>query len=82
MAILCWVIKIQLSITLDLSFLVDENLNNYKELHDWIEWSRIALVIINSLESTYKQDRRFECVTGSTASLEVATGSKKNSEPI
>ena len=22
--------------TLDLSFLVDENLNNYKELHDWI----------------------------------------------
>ena len=22
--------------TLDVSFLVDENLNNYKEIHDWI----------------------------------------------
>ena len=69
--------KIQFQ-TLDLSFLVDENLNNYKELHDWISGLGFPS---NHQQFADLQAGSADRFPGSTASS-VATGSKRTPAPL
>jgi len=64
--------------TLDLSFLVDENLNNYKELHDWISGLGFPS---NHQQFADLQATGADRFPGSTASS-VATGSKRTPAPL
>ena len=64
--------------TLDLSFLVDENLNNYKELHDWISGLGFPS---NHQQFADLQAGSADRFPGSTASS-VATGSKRTPAPL
>ena len=64
--------------TLDLSFLVDENLNNYKELHDWISGLGFPK---NHTQFADLQATGADRFPGSTASS-VATGSKRTPAPL
>ena len=69
--------KIQFQ-TLDLSFLVDENLNNYKELHDWISGLGFPS---NHQQFVDLQAGSADRFPGSTASS-VAMGSKRTPAPL
>ena len=64
--------------TLDISFLVDENLNNYKELHDWISGLGFPSNHHNSL--TYKQQALIDFLVRLQSS--VALGSKRTPAPL
>ena len=64
--------------TLDLSFLVDENLNNYKELHDWISGLGFPK---NHQQFADLQAAGADRFPGSTASSS-AIGSKRTSAPL
>ena len=64
--------------TLDISFLVDENLNNYKELHDWISGLGFPK---NHTQFADLQATGADRFPGSTASS-VATGSKRTPAPL
>jgi len=64
--------------TLDISFLVDENLNNYKELHDWISGLGFPK---NHQQFADLQATGADRFPGSTASS-VATGSKRTPAPL
>ena len=64
--------------TLDISFLVDENLNNYKELHDWISGLGFPK---NHTQFADLQAAGADRFPGSTASS-VATGSKRTPAPL
>ena len=64
--------------TLDLSFLVDENLNNYKELHDWISGLGFPK---NHQQFADLQATSADRFPGSTASS-AATGSKQTPAPL
>ncbi len=64
--------------TLDLSFLVDENLNNYKELHDWISGLGFPK---NHQQFADLQASGADRFPGSTASS-VAIGSKRTATPL
>ncbi len=64
--------------TLELSFLVDENLNNYKELHDWISGLGFPK---NHQQFADLQATGADRFPGSTASS-VATGSKRTPAPL
>ena len=64
--------------TLDISFLVDENLNNYKELHDWISGLGFPK---NHQQFADLQATGADRFPGSTASS-VATGSKQTPAPL
>ena len=64
--------------TLDISFLVDENLNNYKELHDWISGLGFPS---NHQQFADLQATGADRFPGSTASS-VATGSKRTPAPL
>ena len=64
--------------TLDISFLVDENLNNYKELHDWISGLGFPK---NHTQFANLQATGADRFPGSTASS-VATGSKRTPAPL
>ena len=64
--------------TLDLSFLVDENLNNYKELHDWISGLGFPS---NHQQFADLQATGADRFPGSTASS-VAMGSKRTPAPL
>ena len=64
--------------TLDISFLVDENLNNYKELHDWISGLGFPK---NHSQFADLQASSADRFPGSTASS-VATGSKRTPAPL
>ena len=64
--------------TLELSFLVDENLNNYKELHDWISGLGFPK---NHSQFADLQASSADRFPGSTASS-VATGSKRTPAPL
>ena len=63
---------------LDMSFLVDENLNNYKELHDWISGLGFPK---NHQQFADLQASGADRFPGSTASS-VATGSKRTPAPL
>ena len=63
---------------LDMSFLVDENLNNYKELHDWISGLGFPK---NHSQFADLQASSADRFPGSTASS-VATGSKRTPAPL
>ena len=64
--------------TLDISFLVDENLNNYKELHDWISGLGFPK---NHTQFADLQATSADRIPGSTASS-AATGSKQTPAPL
>ena len=64
--------------TLDISFLVDENLNNYKELHDWISGLGFPK---NHQQFADLQATSADRFPGSTASS-AATGSKQTPAPL
>ena len=64
--------------TLDISFLVDENLNNYKELHDWISGLGFPS---NHQQFADLQATAADRFPGSTASS-VAMGSKRTPAPL
>ena len=64
--------------SLDISFLVDENLNNYKELHDWISGLGFPS---NHQQFADLQATGADRFPGSTASS-VATGSKRTPAPL
>ena len=64
--------------TLDISFLVDENLNNYKELHDWISGLGFPS---NHQQFADLQATGADRFPGSTASS-VAMGSKRTPAPL
>ena len=64
--------------TLELSFLVDENLNNYKELHDWISGLGFPK---NHQQFADLQATSADRFPGSTASSG-ATGSKQTPAPL
>ena len=64
--------------SLDISFLVDENLNNYKELHDWISGLGFPK---NPTQFADLQATGADRFPGSTASS-VATGSKRTPAPL
>ena len=64
--------------TLDVSFIVDENLNNYKELHDWISGLGFPK---NHSQFADLQASSADRFPGSTASS-VATGSKRTPAPL
>ena len=64
--------------TLELSFLVDENLNNYKELHDWISGLGFPK---NHQQFADLQATSADRFPGSTASS-AATGSKQTPAPL
>ncbi len=64
--------------TFDMSFLVDENLTNYKELHDWISGLGFPK---NHQQFADLQATGADRFPGSTASS-VATGSKQTAEPL
>ena len=64
--------------TLDISFLVDENLNNYKELHDWISGLGFPK---NHQQFADLQASGADRFPGSTASS-VAIGSKRTATPL
>ena len=64
--------------TLDISFLVDENLNNYKELHDWISGLGFPK---NRQQFADLQATSADRFPGSTASS-AATGSKQTPAPL
>ena len=63
---------------LDLSFLANENLNNYKELHDWISGLGFPS---NHQQFADLQATGADRFPGSTASS-VATGSKRTPAPL
>ena len=64
--------------SLDISFLVDENLNNYKELHDWISGLGFPS---NHQQFADLQATGADRFPGSTASS-VAMGSKRTPAPL
>ena len=64
--------------SLDISFLVDENLNNYKELHDWISGLGFPS---NHQQFADLQAGSADRFPGSTASS-VAMGSKRTPAPL
>ena len=64
--------------SLDISFLVDENLNNYKELHDWISGLGFPS---NHQQFADLQATGADRFPGSTASS-VAIGSKRTPAPL
>ena len=64
--------------TLDISFIVDENLNNYKELHDWISGLGFPK---NHTQFADLQATGADRFPGSTASS-VATGTKRTPAPL
>ena len=64
--------------SLDISFLVDENLNNYKELHDWISGLGFPS---NHQQFSDLQATGADRFPGSTASS-VAMGSKRTPAPL
>ena len=64
--------------SLDISFLVDENLNNYKEIHDWLLGLGFPQ---NHTQFADLQAGSADRFPGSTASS-VATGSKRTPAPL
>ena len=64
--------------TLDISFLVDENLNNYKELHDWISGLGFPK---NHQQFADLQATGADRFPGSSASS-VALGNKRTATPL
>ena len=64
--------------TLDISFLVDENLNNYKELHDWISGLGFPK---NHEQFADLQATGADRFPGSSASS-VALGNKRTATPL
>ena len=64
--------------SLDISFLVDENLNNYKELHDWISGLGFPS---NHQQFADLQATGADRIPGSTASS-VGMGSKRTPAPL
>ena len=64
--------------SLDISFLVDENLNNYKEIHDWLLGLGFPQ---NHTQFADLQATGADRFPGSTASS-VATGSKRTPAPL
>ena len=58
--------------SLDISFLVDENLNNYKELHDWISGLGFPKDYKQFLDLSQTSTDRFPGTTASTVGSDVS----------